>query len=159
LGANYRQSITDSEFRNVTLQTNLTAYIPFSPTHRLVFATNLGGAYTFGDYEFFHANYLATRDRMRGFRRSRFGGDGIIYAASDLRFKLFQGHGPTRTGLGLFGAFDIGRAVLDGEDINTWHTSIGGGIYLTPLDLLGFKIGYYVGEDDNQFAIGGSLSF
>ena len=39
------------------------------------------------------------------------------------------------------------------------NTSVGGGIFLTPLNLIGFKLGYYVGEDDTQVAIGGSLSF
>jgi len=158
-GFHYRQSLSNSEFRNMSLESNLTSYIPFSPTHRLVLATDLGAAYTIGKYEFFHANYLATRERMRGFRRNRFSGDGIAFIASDLRFKIYQGRSGMRTGLGLFGAYDIGRAFSKGDNNNEWHTSIGGGIFLTPIDLIGFKIGYYVGEDDRQLVIGGSLSF
>ncbi|MDA8692891.1 BamA/TamA family outer membrane protein [Saprospiraceae bacterium] len=157
--AQYRYSLSDSEFSNVTFESTLEAYIPFSPTHRIVFATEIGAAYTLGEYEFFHANYLATRDRMRGFRRNRFAGDGLVYAASDLRIKIFQGHGGLRTGVGVFGAFDYGRVFLDTEDNDDWHTSIGGGLFLTPLDIIGFKLGFYVGEDDTQVAIGGSLSF
>lgn len=42
---------------------------------------------------------------------------------------------------------------------DNWYTSYGGGIYLTPLNLLGFKIGYYVGKEDAQLAVGGALSF
>ena len=137
----------------------MSAYIPFSPTHKVLFATHLGGAYTFGDYEFFHANYLSSQSRLRGFRTNRFAGDGILYHASDLRINLFHGRGGIRTGLGIFGSFDYGRAFLEGEGINTWHTAVGGGIYLTPLDILGFKIGYYVGEDDTQISVGGALSF
>jgi hypothetical protein len=157
--AQYRHSLSDSQFKNLTLESFLTAYIPFSPTHRIVFATEIGAAYIFGKYEFFHANYLATRERMRGFRRQRFAGDGIVYTATDLRIKIFQGEGGLRTGVGVFGAFDYGRAFLSTEDNDDWHTSLGGGIFLTPLDILGFKLGYYVGEDDTQVAIGGSLSF
>jgi len=159
VGANYRFSLSSSEFRNITVESYLKAYIPFTPTQRLVFATNIGGAYTIGNYEFFHANYLATRSRLRGFRRNRFGGDGILYMASDLRYKILKGDDGIRTGVGIFGAFDLGRTFLDGEDFNNWHTSVGGGIFFTPLDLIGFKIGYYIGESNSQLVIGGSLSF
>ena len=158
-GADYKQSLTDSEFSNLTLSSNVAAYLPFSPTHKVVLATNIGGAYTFGDYEFFHANYLSNQSRLRGFKTNRFAGDGIVYHATDLRIKLFQGHGGLRTGLGIFGSFDYGRAFLEDEGIGDWHTSFGGGIYLTPLDKFGFKIGYYVGDDDTQITIGGALLY
>ncbi len=159
LQADYRQSLTNSEFSHVTFSTNVAAYIPFSPTHRVVLATNIGGAYTFGDYEFFHANFLSNQSRLRGFKSNRFAGDGIVYHATDLRIKLIQGKGGLNSGYGLFGSFDYGRAFLEGENIDDWHTSFGGGLYLTPLNILGFKIGYYVGEDDTQLSIGGALSF
>ena len=159
IGADFKQSLSGESFSNLTVSSSVSAYIPFSPTHKVVFATHLGGAYTFGDYEFFHANYLSSQSRLRGFRTNRFAGDGILYHASDLRINLFHGRGGIRTGLGIFGSFDYGRAFLEGEGINTWHTAVGGGIYLTPLDILGFKIGYYVGEDDTQISVGGALSF
>ena len=159
LGADFKQSLSDSEFTNLTFSSNVVAYIPFSPTHKVVLATNIGGAYTFGDYEFFHANYLSNQSRLRGFKTNRFAGDGIVYHATDLRIKLLQGNGGLRSGLGIFGSFDYGRAFLEDEDINTWHTSFGGGIYITPLNMLGFKLGYYVGDDDTQITIGGALAF
>jgi len=157
--ADYKYSLSDSEFSNITFESNLAAYVPFSPTHKIVIATNIGGAYTFGDQEFFHLNYLANRSRLRGYRINRFAGEGIVYHATDIRVKLFQGQGGLRTGFGLFGSFDYGRAFVKSESNNDWHNSYGGGVYLTPLDLLGFKIGYHVGEDDTQISVGGALSF
>ncbi len=159
IGADYKQSLSSIDFSNLTLESSIAAYIPFTITHKVVVATYIGGAYTFGGYEFFHANYLSNQSRLRGFRTNRFAGDGIVYHASDLRIKLLEGKGGLRTGLGVFGSFDYGRAFLEDERISTWHTSIGGGIYLTPFDLVGFKIGYYVGEDDAQISLGGALSF
>jgi hypothetical protein len=158
-GLDYKQSVTDTDFSNLTFSTNISAYLPFSPTHRVVLASNIGGAYTFGDYEFFHANYLSSRSRLRGFRFDRFAGDGIVYNSNDLRVNLFQGKGGLKAGLGIFGSFDIGRAFLEDEDVNDWHTSYGGGIYFTPLNLIGFRLGYFVGNEDAQFTIGGALSF
>ncbi len=159
IGADFKQSLSNSEFTNLTFSSSVAAYIPFSPTHQVVLATHLGGSYTLGEYEFFHANYLASPTRLRGYRTNRFAGDGVVFHATDLRIKLLQGNGGLRSGLGIFGSFDYGRAFLEDESINDWHTSVGGGIYLTPLNMLGFKIGYYVGGDDTQLSIGGALSF
>ncbi len=159
MGADYKQSLSDSKYSNLTLSSNVAAYIPFTPTHNIVIATNFGGAYTFGDYEFFHANYLSNQSRLRGYKTNRFGGDAIVYHATDLRIKLLQGNGGFRSGLGIFGSFDYGRSFLEGEDIDDWHTSFGGGLYITPLDMLGFKIGYYVANEDAQLSIGGALAF
>ena len=167
VGADFKQSLTDSEFNNLTLETGLSAYFPFSPTHKVVLATNIGAGYTFGDYEFFHANYLSSSSRLRGFRTNRFAGDGIAYHATDLRVKVFQGKGTWTTAFGLFGSFDYGRSfladeVIGGEGVDffdSWQYSWGGGIYVAPLNLFGFKLGYYQGEEDTQVLIGGALAF
>jgi len=159
LGADFKQSLSNSEFTNLTFKTNLIAYLPFTATHSFLLATQIGGQYTFGDYEFFHANYLSSTTRLRGYKTNRFAGDGIVYHATDLRLKLAQGEGKLKTGLGLFASFDYGRAFLENENNSDWHTSYGGGIYITPLGLLGFKIGYYTGNEDSQLSIGGGLTF
>lgn len=159
IGGDYKQNLTNSDFSHLTLSTNISAYIPFTPNQTVVLATNIGGAYTLGDYQFYHANYLSNRSRLRGFKTNRFAGDGIIYAATDLRIMLTEGSGAFPTGFGIFGSFDVGRAFLENQDIDQWHTSIGGGIFLIPLNILAFKVGYFAGEDDRQVLVGGSLAF
>ncbi len=159
LSADYKQSLSDTNYANLTFKTNLTAYLPFTATHSLLLVTHIGGQYTFGDYEFFHANYLSSLSRLRGFKINRFAGDGIVYQSTDVRLKLTEGKGKFKSGLGLFASFDYGRAFLEDEINNDWHTSYGGGVYITPLNMLGFKIGYYTGKDDSQLSIGGGLTF
>lgn len=159
IGADYRQSMSAGNFSNVALSTQLTAYIPFDANHSFVLATNIGGRYTLGDYEFFHANYLSSISTLRGYKTNRFAGDGIVYHASDLRLRLLEGNGKFKTGLGIYGSFDYGRAFLEDENISDWHMSYGGGLYITPLDLMGFKIGYHIGREDTQITIGSALSF
>jgi len=158
-GVDYRYNINDSEFSNATLHAKLASYIPFNPSKSIVLAMNIGAEYTVGDYEFFHARYLANSTRLRGYRFQRFAGDGIIYHATDLRIRITEGSGKFRTGFGLYGSFDYGRAFNANEINNKWHTSTGGGIFLSPLDILGLKIGYHVGQDDKQLFIGSALSF
>ncbi|MEM8908874.1 MAG: BamA/TamA family outer membrane protein, partial [Bacteroidota bacterium] len=161
VSADYKLNTQETDFSNVTFAASLASYLPFNQRKTVVLATNVGGAYTFGDYEFFHANYLATISRLRGFRINRFGGDGMIYHATDLRVKVAHGKGAFPFGFGVFGAFDYGRVWLeeDPDGQNAWHTSFGGGLFFTPLDMLGFKIGYFVGEDDTQINIGGAMTF
>ena len=55
----------------------------------------------------------------------------MVYHATDLRVKLFQGSGGLNSGFGIFGSFDYGRAFLEDENVNDWHTSCGGGLYYT----------------------------
>lgn len=157
----YKLNFQDSKYSNLTFGTGLTTYIPFSQTNRLVLAMNIGAAHTVGDAEFFHANYLGGGTQLRGFRTNRFAGETIAYHASDLRLKLFQGKGAFPMALGLFGSFDYGRAWYEDEvnEVDGWHTSVGGGIFFTPLNLVGFRIGYFKAENESTLNVGGALAF
>ena len=159
VSSEFRQSLNTSDYTNFTFSSGLKTYIPFNQSNSVVLAFNIGGSYTFGEYEFFHANYLSSNTRMRGFKTNRFAGDALVYHATDLRIKLFEFKGSFPSGVILFGSFDYGRVFLEDEDNNDLHTSFGGGILLTPLNMLGFKIGYYMAEEDKQLVIGGSLNF
>lgn len=139
-----------------------TLYIPFNTEGTIVLATDVQADKIFGDYEFFHALTLGGPDRLRGFRRDRFAGDARFYQASDLRFTLFHNKGIVPFDLGVYGAFDYGRVWYEEEendDADAWHTAFGGGIYIVPLGMTAFRLGYMVGEDDRQINIGGALRF
>ena len=161
VSTDYKRNFSNSEIDNLSLNTSLKAYIPFDQEKRIVLATNLGASHIFGNIEFFHLNYLAQPTRLRGFRTNRFSGESMVYQASDLRIKVGGGKGAFPVSFGLFGSFDYGRVWFedDPEDVDGWHTSFGGGIYLTPLDIAGFRIGYFKGGDDFQLTIGGALGF
>lgn len=158
----YKLNLEDSDFSNLTFGTGLTTYIPFNQSNTLVLAMNMGAAHTIGDTEFFHANYLGGVGRLRGFRTNRFAGETMAFHATDLRYKLLKGKGAFPVALGVFGAFDYGRVWFDEDpdDVDGWHSSVGGGIFFTPLNLVGFTIGYYQGNsDESTLSIGGSLTF
>ncbi len=160
--SDYKLNLQNTDFSNLTLGSGLKAYIPFNQKQTVVLAMNIGGAYTFGDTEFFHRNYLGGNTGLRGFRNNRFAGEGVVYHSNDLRIKLAKGKGAFPLGLGIFGSFDYGR-VWYGDEVNEvdgFHTSYGGGIFLTPLNLVGLRIGYFQGEgDDSTLVVGGALGF
>lgn len=137
-------------------------YIPFDVSGSVVLATHVQADKIFGDYEFFHALTLGGPDKLRGFKRDRFAGDARYYHSTDLRFKLFQNRGIVPFSFGVYGSFDYGRVWYEGdtEEINNkWHTAFGGGIFIVPLGLTAFRLGYMVGEDDRQINLGGALKF
>ena len=132
-------------------------YIPLGSKPNFVFSTDLGFKYNFGDYEFFNANYLSGDRRLRGFWSDRFGGDGYVYQSSDIRAKICTIGKSVPTSFGIYGSFDHGRTFYDGEDNSDWHFSYGGGVFFAPLDIVGFKMGYHVGESDTQLLLITSL--
>ena len=99
--------------------------------------------------------------KLRGFRTDRFAGDARFYQNTDLRLKLFRAGGMLPFSLGVFGSFDYGRVWIrdDLNDADLWHVGLGGGIFIVPLGLTAFRIGYMSGEEDNQLTVGGSLRF
>ncbi len=156
-----RTSLVETDISHSLLSAEGSLYIPFNVTGSVVLATHIQADQIIGDYEFFHALALGGADKLRGFKQDRFGGDARFLHATDLRFRVFQSRGMIPFSLGVYGSVDYGRVWYDGDDADddTWHTSFGGGIYLVPLGLTAFRLGYMVGEDDRQINLGGALRF
>lgn len=115
----------------------------------------LGGATTLsGNPEFFQYNTVGNTQTIRGHRRDRYYGNSTLYNQNELRWitnvrsRLFNGK------VGLYGLYDIGRAYLDGESSNKWHSSYGGGFILSPFNMLSANFSYAISEDDQRFHIG-----
>jgi len=97
---------------------------------------------------------------LRGYRARRFAGDGSLYGNLDVRIRLFQMTILFPTHVGVFGLTDAGRVWLDGEDSNTWHTSYGGGIWLSPLNYRHTFSAYFArGSDGNTLHLGSGFTF
>ena len=62
--------------------------------------------------------------------------------------------------VGVFGLFDVGRVWYGGEDSDTWHTSYGGGIWLSFLDYRSTVSAYVAhSKEGDIFHVGGGFSF
>lgn len=156
-----RSSLEGPTITHTLLSAEGALYIPFNTSATIVLATHVQGDKIFGEYEFFHALTLGGPDKLRGFRRDRFAGEARVVHATDLRIKLLQSKGNIPFSLGVYGSFDYGRVWYedsDGEE-DQWHTAAGGGLYIAPFGLAGFRLGYMVGKEDRQINIGGSLRF
>jgi hemolysin activation/secretion protein len=156
-----RSSLTGESFSHGVLGAEASLYLPFDVAGTVVLATHVGADKVLGDYEFFHALTLGGPQHVRGFRTDRFAGDARFYQATDLRLKLLNKRGVVPFQLGLYVAFDYGRVWYEDDlaDTDDWHTAVGGGLFIVPLGVTAFRVGYMVGEDDKQLTIGGALRF
>lgn len=108
------------------------------PNGQLVLATKMSGHFNLGDnYQFYQGATIGADNGLRAYRNQRFNGESAFVHSSDLRFNLKQ----VRTGIlplkiGFYGGFDYGRVWIDNEDSNTWHTSLGGGVFAIAADKL-----------------------
>ena len=118
--------------------TYLTAPIPTNPT----LALRAGGKKVWGNFPFHESAFLGgtgfagsgiSSGNLRGFRKNRFAGETALYGNSELRVILTKIKLLVPGEFGLFGAADAGRVIYDGDPDNAdkWHTSIGGGFWLS----------------------------
>ncbi len=118
--------------------TYLTARIPTHPT----LALRGGAEKVWGSFPFFESAFLGgtgfvgtgiSGGNLRGFQKNRFAGDTSLYGNSELRLVLTKIELFVEGELGLFGTADAGRVYYNGDPASAdkWHTSIGGGIWVS----------------------------
>lgn len=130
----------DSSFGSIggEASTYLTAPVATHPT----LALRGGARKVWGSYPFFESAFLGgtgvvgtgiSGGNLRGFQKNRFAGDTALYGNSELRLVLTQIELFVAGELGLFGIADAGRVFFkeDPASADKWHTSFGGGIWLS----------------------------
>ncbi|WP_343487332.1 ShlB/FhaC/HecB family hemolysin secretion/activation protein [Allomuricauda sp. d1] len=144
------------------------AHIKLGAQHKLIssgslalaaeaaYYTNIGPNEVF----FYHAPALGGANGLRGFRDERFSGNSYFYQSTDLRLRLKQYvTAVSPVTIGMFGGFDYGRVWAKNEDSNTWHTSQGGGLWISSLKALTFSLGYFNSKENNLIQVGFVASF
>ncbi len=125
------------------------------PKGQLVLATKLHGHLTLGNnFEFYHAASLGADNGLRSFRKQRFTGKNFFYQSSDLRLNV----GKVKTGwmplsIGLYSGFDYGRVWWKGDSVDKWHSSYGGGVFLTAANMITGNLSLFTGDEGARFAL------
>jgi hypothetical protein len=116
---------------------SMVTYLSFNKYSRTVFAFRLGGEKIFGDYYFHDAAILDGKTNLRGFRETRFYGNGSVYFNGEVRFKLYDFDNHLLTGeIGLLVFDDIGRVWYENEESNKWHNGFGAGVWFAPFKMV-----------------------
>ncbi|HMQ46402.1 MAG TPA: metallophosphoesterase [Saprospiraceae bacterium] len=161
----WKQQLDDTEKSFPYLNAALTAYQQLDASASLVFATRIGVEHRFSDgYEFFQAATLGgpgPNANFRGFRRNRFTGKTAFYQNIDLRWRILNsGNKVVPFSLGLLAGFDHGRVWIEEEESELWHYSYGGGLWISPFDLLVIKASLFFPDGEaGRLLFGGAFFF
>jgi hypothetical protein len=131
-----KQQIGRQEDTYGSIQTEFRFYL--NPGNSgLVIANRLGGGTTVGEPTFYQRMQLGGVRNLRGFHSNRFTGRSAMYYNLDLRLKLFNFTSYITPGaVGLIAFNDVGRVWEPGTSSDTWHDGYGGGLYVTPAELI-----------------------
>jgi len=118
-------------------QSDMSIYASLSDPAKLIAVLRFGGGKIFSkNFEYYQALGIGANNYLRGFRKNRFAGDGLMYGSVELRAKLTEFRNKIMPGsFGLIGFDDVGRVWLRGEDSKKWHNAWGGGVYYIPYNL------------------------
>ena len=140
--------LNDASRHYSQLNTDLALYASTNSRGNLVISTRAGWGKTFGDFQFYQAQFLGGTENLRGYRKFRFAGDEAFYHNLDVRFRLadFQTYlFPGSLGLQFFN--DVGRVWSKGEKSDSWHDGYGGGIWISPLKMFVLSASYAQGSE------------
>ena len=143
-----------------SLNTDMSFFISFNKRARVVIANRLGAGVSFGNIEFYQAQYLSGTENLRGYRKYRFGGTKTLYHNLDLRFKLADFK--TYIFPGAFGVLvfhDVGRVWVKNDNSKKWHQGYGGGIWIAPLSRFVISATYGYGDDGGLPAVSFGFQF
>ena len=108
---------------------------------------------------FYHTPSIGGMNGLRGFRDERFTGKSYLYQSSDLKLRLKRYvTAVSPVTVGMYGSFDYGRVWVPDQNSNIWHTSQGGGFWISSLKALTFNIGYFNSKESNLIQVGFGLS-
>jgi hypothetical protein len=150
------------------LDAAVSIYQRLEPSGRVIFATRAGIDHRFNNrFEFFQAATIGgsgPEANFRGLRRDRYSGRTAFYHNIDLRVTVLESEDwGLPMSMGILAGFDHGRVwSVNGENRNgIWHKSYGGGVWLSPgnLILLNFSLFRSVEQQQALFTFTSSFFF
>ncbi|MDO6812862.1 metallophosphoesterase [Tenacibaculum soleae] len=141
-------------------KTSMAIYQNLVPNRSMVYASEVGTHLNIGNrFEIYQAATLGGDRNLRGFNRDRFTGTQSFYHSNDIRLRF----GRIKNNIiplkfGITGGFDYGKIWSPySPDSKKWHTSYGGSLWISGIDLFTANVSYFRGdslEDRVAFSIG-----
>lgn len=113
-----------------------------------------------GTFPFQESAFLGGPSSLRGYVRERFAGDASLLGNAEWR--VTAGRLPTLVPgeWGVFAHADAGRVWVDGVSDGPWHSSLGGGLWVSIIERAHtFRIGISRGREGTSFYLGAGMAF
>ena len=165
LSLGWRFNFNDSDRNFGYVKSRFTTFLSLTRDRKLVLGNRFGVHHNINrDFEFFQAATLGfggPESNFRGFRRDRFSGKTAFFHNIDLRWRLLSSQNEAVPfSMGIYAGLDHGRVWLQPQASDTWHYSYGGGLFLSPFDIMSLHLSAFHGDGAmTRFMFGGSLFF
>jgi len=93
-----------------------------------------GGMKTWGGLPYFLAPTLGGQERLRGYYADRFAGDAAVYGSAEVRLPITRFKLLLPGEQGVFGFVDVGRVSVRNQPSDTWHHTMGAGVWFSFLE-------------------------
>ncbi|UCS92479.1 metallophosphoesterase [Echinicola marina] len=146
---NFNAGLNESSNTLSSMNTEIALFWSRLIPSQVTWATRFGSGFNWGQYEFFQSQNLGGQDNLRGYRRSRFQGQAMVYNNTEARIRLNNFTTrlfPASVGLTLF--HDIGRVWYEDENSSKWHNSFGAGLWLAPMNMMVVSGTLSIGQEE-----------
>jgi len=152
--------VADAERSYASGQVLASALLASSAMPVVALAVAAGAKQVWGRFPWFEAAFLGGPQTLRGWDEGRFAGDASLYGTAEVRVRLARPRVIVPVSFGGFGFVDGGRVSVDGASLGGWHTSLGGGIWMQPLQsALLLRAGFAVGDEATKIMVGLGLPY
>jgi hypothetical protein len=124
---------------------------PLRPT----LAVRVGAEKVWGDYPYHEAAKLGGSANLLGFPQERFSGDAAAFGNAELRFEIGTLPALLPGTWGALGLTEAGRVWYEGESSSEWHTSLGGGLWVSIIDAFTLTASVARSDEGTRFLYGG----
>lgn len=133
-GATLVPGMWDAEATFGTVRGSATMFFALPTPLSPVLALRAGASRAWGPFPWFESPMLGGEATLRGYDLGRFAGDAVIFGGADLRARLLGFSIGVPGDLGVLALTDVGRIWLDGERSGRWHSTWGGGLWVSFVD-------------------------
>lgn len=152
----FEKSISGTTNAVAKWTSDMTIYASLKIPAKVTGVIKFGGGKIFTDStKYFQYLTIGQNSNLRGFRKNRYAGDGLLYGSLEFRIKLLDGKSYILPGqVGIIAFNDLGRVWYKKENAsNKWHYAYGGGIYFVPFNTALLSATFGKSESSNVFNI------
>ena len=126
--------ILDNKYTFAKASIDVRKYFTINTLTNTTFALRAGGEKVWGKFPFFESAFLGGGNNLLGYLRNRFAGDASIYGQVESKIYLTPLKFIIRGKFGIHLFANSGRVFAKNEDSSKWHSSFGGGVWMSFLD-------------------------
>lgn len=135
-------------------------FTPLSVDLDIIFGSNTGYEYIFGDPRFYQYPAMGNKAYLRPFRNERHRGKSIAYQQFDLRFKLVNWNNPIiPVTIGGITGYDFGQTYFNGEDTGGIKHGWTGGLWFDLVGAFIFRTAYSKSDEGGYLKFEAGYSF